>query len=217
MVSHRVREVEISGIRRMFESAPPNAINLGLGEPDFEPPPEVVRALCDAVQNGMNHYGPSAGLPLLREKVAERYRDRDSETTRENIIITGGGTEALAATALTLYDPGDEVLVPDPGFVLYAPHARLAGATPVSYDLSESMEYLPDLDSLESRVSPRTRAIVVNSPANPTGAVFPRATVDRILAFADQHDLTVVSDEVYEDMVYDVPFTSFWGRSDRVV
>ncbi|MCI4317765.1 MAG: aminotransferase class I/II-fold pyridoxal phosphate-dependent enzyme [Thermoplasmata archaeon] len=91
MVAQRVREVEISGIRKMFESAPPGAINLGLGEPDCEPPPEVIDALCHAVRNGMNHYGPSAGLTSLREKVAERYREKDPETTRDNIIITGSG------------------------------------------------------------------------------------------------------------------------------
>jgi aspartate aminotransferase len=217
VVAQRVREVEISGIRRMFEAAPPHAINLGLGEPDFNPPPEVIEALCEAVRNGMNHYGPSAGVPQLREKIAEQYRDRDPETTRENVLITSGGSEALMATALTLYDPGDEVLVPDPGFVLYAPHARLAGAQPVPYALSEAHDFLPDFDSLEDHISPRTRAIVVNSPANPTGSVFPKTVVDRLLAFADQHDLMVVSDEVYEEMVYEGTFTSFWGRSDRVV
>ncbi len=217
MVAERTREVEISGIRKMFEAAGPNSINLGLGEPDFDPPSAVVEALCAAVRDGRNHYGPSAGLPELREKVSERYRDRDPATSKENVIITGSGTEGLMATALALYDPGDEVLVPDPGFVLYAPHARLVGAVPVPYPLAETTGFLPDLDELEGLVTPRTRAIVVNSPSNPTGAVFPKSVVDRIVAFADRHNLTVVSDEVYEEITYDRPATSFWGRSDRVV
>jgi len=217
MVSQRSREAELSGIRRMFEGAPPNAINLGLGEPDFDPPPEVVEALVRAVRNGMNHYGPSAGLASLRAKIAERYRDRLPSTAAENVIVTGGGSEALMATALALYDPGDRVLVPNPGFVLYAPHARLAGATPVPYSLLESRRFLPDLDELERLVTPRTRALVVNSPSNPTGAVFPARLVERLVAFADAHDLTIVSDEVYEEIVYDGPCPSFWGRSDRVV
>ena len=217
MVAQRARTVDISGIRKMFEAAPPNSINLGLGEPDFNPPPAVVEALCQAVQEGMNHYGPSAGLPALREKVSERYRDRDPSTAVENVIITGSGTEGLMATALTLYDPGDEVLVPDPGFVLYAPHARLAGAIPVPYTLPEASGYLPDPAELDRLVTPRTRAIVVNSPSNPTGAVFPSAMVDRIVAFADKHRLTIVSDEVYEEITYERPATSFWGRTDRVV
>ena len=217
MVAQRTREVEISGIRKMFEAAPPNSINLGLGEPDFEPAPEVIEALCAAVRGGRNHYGPSAGLPALRDKVAEGYRELDPGTGRDNVIITGGGSEGLMASALALYDPGTEVLVPNPGFVLYAPHARLAGAVPVPYSLLASRKYLPDFDELEQLVSPRTRVIVVNSPSNPTGAVFPRAVVDRMVAFADRHNLTIVSDEVYEEIYYETPATSFWGRSDRVV
>lgn len=217
MVAERTREVEISGIRKMFEAAPPNSVNLGLGEPDFNPPAAVVEALCNAVREGKNHYGPSAGLPALREKVAERYRERDPATSRDNVIITASGTEGLMATALTLYDPGDEVLVPDPGFVLYGPHARLAGAVPVPYALSEEAGFLPDPDELEKLVSARTKAIVVNSPSNPTGGVFPKSMVDRLVAFADRHDLTIVSDEVYEEITYDRSATSFWGRCDRVV
>jgi aspartate aminotransferase len=217
MVAERARRVEISGIRRMFDGAPPGAINLGLGEPDFNPPVAVIEALCGAVRNGMNHYGPSAGLPALRDKIAERYRDRVPATTRDNILVTGGGSEGLMVVALTLYDPGVEVLVPDPGFVLYGPHARLAGATPVPYSLTPDRHYLPDLDELERLVTPRTRALVVNSPANPTGAVFPSKVVDRLSAFADRHELTIVSDEVYEEIVYDGPATSFWGRCDRAV
>ncbi len=217
MVAERVRHIEISGIRRMFEAAPPNAINLGLGEPDFDPPREVIDALCEAVRHGMNHYGPSAGLSELRDAIVDRYRDRSPATSRENVIVTGSGSEGLMTTALALLDAGDELLVPNPGFVLYGPHARMAGATPVPYSLRAEHRYLPDLDELEQLVTPRTRAIVVNSPSNPTGAVFPRATVDRLVAFADRHDLTIVSDEVYEEIVYDGPATSFWGHSDRVV
>jgi aspartate aminotransferase len=217
MVSKRVREVEISGIRKMFEAAPPNAINLGLGEPDFEPPVEVIDALCEAVRNGKNHYGPTAGLPALREKIAERYQDRDPETSRENVIITGSGSEGLMAVALAMYDPGDEVLIPNPGFVLYGAHAKICGAVPVAYDLEESRKFLPDLDQLEALVTPKTRAIVVNSPSNPTGGVFPKAVVEKIVAFAEAHDLTIISDEVYEEMVYEGKFASFWGRSDRAI
>jgi aspartate/methionine/tyrosine aminotransferase len=217
MVAQRVGDIEISGIRRMFEAAPSGAVNLGLGEPDFEPPAIVVRALIAAVRDKMNHYGPSAGLTALREKIADRYRDIDPDIGRENVIVTAGGSEGLLSTALALYDPGDEVLVPDPGFVLYAPHARLAGATPIPYSLAEEQRFLPDLDELERRVSPRTRALVVNSPSNPTGAVFPKSTVERLLAFADRHGLTIVSDEVYDEMVYEGHHISFAGKGDRAI
>jgi aspartate aminotransferase len=217
MIAQRTREVELSGIRKMFESAPPNSINLGLGEPNFDPPREVVEALAAAVKSGRNHYGPSSGIPELRDKIAERYHELDPGTGRENVIVTAGGSEGLMATALALYDPGTEVLVPNPGFVLYGPHARLVGAKPVPYSLRPALKYLPDFEELEKLVTPATRAIVVNSPSNPTGAVFPRPIVDRIVAFADRHNLTIVSDEVYEEIVYGTPATSFWGRSDRVV
>ncbi len=217
MVSERARQVELSGIRKMFEAAPPNSINLGLGEPDFEPPKEAIEEMVRAVRGGLNHYGPSAGIPALREKIADGYRDRDPSITRDNVVVTGSASEGLMAAALALYDPGDEVLVPDPGFVLYSPHARLVGAVPVPYSLTEAHRYLPDLGELEQKITPKTRAIVVNSPSNPTGAVFPRSVVDRICALADRHELTIVSDEVYERIVYGAPATSFWGRSDRVV
>lgn len=217
MVARRVGEVEISGIRRMFEAARPDCINLGLGEPDFDPPKEIVAALVAATRHGANHYGPTAGLPPLRRLVAELYADRLPATTMENVIITSGGSEALMACALALYDPGDEVLVPDPGFVLYAPHARLMGARPVPYPLNERDGYLPQIEEIEHRITPRTTAIVVNSPSNPTGAVFPRATVDAIIALAERHRLTIVSDEVYDRITYETPATSFWGRTDRAV
>ncbi|MCI4364480.1 MAG: pyridoxal phosphate-dependent aminotransferase [Thermoplasmata archaeon] len=217
MVAERARRVEISGIRRMFESAPPNSINLGLGEPDFDPPPEVIAALCQAVRTGGNHYGPSAGLSALRDQIAARYTDRDPRTVRENVIVTASGSEGLMTTALTLYDPGDEVLVPNPGFVLYGPHARLAGAVPVPYPLLEKRQYQPDLNALERLVTPKTRAIVVNSPSNPTGSLLPESTVERIVEFADRHHLAIVSDEVYEEIVYEGRFSSFWGKYDRTV
>jgi aspartate aminotransferase len=217
MVALRAREAQISGIRKLFESAPPDAINLGLGEPDFDPPKVVIDALVRAVRSGRNHYGPSAGLPELRARIAERYRSLDPATAAENVLVTASGSEGLMASALSLYDPGDEVLVPDPGFVLYAPHARLAGANPIPYALDEEKGFRPDFGQLESLVTPRTRAIVVNSPSNPTGAVFDSATVDRLSAFAEAHQLYLVSDEVYDGLVYRGRFASFWGRSDRAI
>ncbi len=217
MVAQRAREASVSGIRRMFEAARADSVNLGLGEPDFQPPPATLDALCAAVQNGANHYGPTAGLAPLRERVAEQYRDLKPNTALENVIITCGASEGLMACALALYDPGDEVLVPDPGFVLYGPQARLVGARAIPYVLEERTGFLPDLDALEAQVTGRTRAIIVNSPSNPTGSVLPKTTVDALCAFAERHDLTIVSDEVYDRITYETPATSFWGRTDRAV
>lgn len=217
MVARRAREVSLSGIRRMFDAARPDSVNLGLGEPDFEPPRAARDALCAAVQNGANHYGSTAGLPALRERIAERYREVRPSTTPENVIVTSGASEGLMACALALYDPGDEVLVPDPGFVLYGPQTQLVGARPVHYSLEEKSGFLPDLDALEALVTPRTRALVVNSPSNPTGSVLPKSKVDQLCAFADRHELAILSDEVYDRVTYETPATSFWGRSDRAI
>ncbi|EQD56272.1 aminotransferase class I and II, partial [mine drainage metagenome] len=164
------------------------------------------------MRNGGNHYGPTAGILPLREHVAARYVRWDRTTSSSNVIITASGSEALMSAALALYDPGDEVLVPNPGFVLYGPHARLAGAIPVPYSLTEARKFQPDLAELERLVTPKTRAIVVNSPSNPTGGMFTPRTVDRIVAFAQAHDLVIVSDEVYDEIVYEGEFVSFVGE-----
>lgn len=218
MFSNRVRSLEISGIRKMFDASTPETINLGLGEPDFNPPKVVEEALFAAVREGRNKYGPSAGSPARRDAIAERYRKYDATTDRENVLVTAGGTEALLVAALTFYDPGDEVLVPNPGFVLYGPHARLADAVPVPYSLREERGFQPDLAELEELATPRTRAIVVNSPSNPTGGVFSAKVIDEIIAFAERHRLTIISDEVYDEILYTPGgHRSFWGRYDRSV
>ncbi len=208
----------MSGIRKMFDAAPPDAVNLGLGEPDFNPPEMVKEALFQAVREGFNKYGPTRGIIPLRDTIARIYEERYGPASRDNVMISVGGSEALAVAALTLYEAGDEVLVPDPGFVLYAQHARMADARPVFYSLKESNAFLPDFDELESKITRRTTALVVNSPSNPTGTVFPRKVVDRLVKLALDHDLTIISDEVYDQIQYlSEPYTSFWGRLDKVI
>lgn len=128
MYATRVKDIEMSGIRRMFELAGSTAINLGLGEPDFQPPENVREALKKAIDNGHNKYASSHGLPKLRDIIAERLRVHREDIVKENILITASATEALMVTAQTFYDTGDEVLIPNPGFVLYAPHVRMYGA-----------------------------------------------------------------------------------------
>jgi aspartate aminotransferase len=137
--------------------------------------------------------------------------------TPEQVLVTVGATQALALTALAFLDPGDEVLVPDPGFVLFAPHVRLAGATPVFYPLEEADGFRPRREDLEARVTPRTKALVVNSPSNPTGAVLREREADALMAFARDHDLLVVSDEVYGGMVYERKHVSLLGRHENLV
>jgi len=216
MFASRATHVELSGIRKMFEGAPSGAINLGLGEPDFQPPAHIVEALERAVRDGMNKYGPTGGLPELRREVAENL-SKYSKVKADEVLITTGATEGLCATMQSLVDRGDEVLTPDPGFVLFAPHITLASGTPVYYKVRKDDEFQPRVDELNELVTPRTKAIIVNSPANPTGGVLDRKTINGIIEVARDNDLFIVSDEVYEPFVYEGRHETFLGKYDKLV
>ncbi|MEM4728994.1 MAG: aminotransferase class I/II-fold pyridoxal phosphate-dependent enzyme [Thermoplasmata archaeon] len=215
--SARSGSVEESGIRKMLGMARPGAINLSIGEPNFEPPENVREALKRALDENRNNYGPSAGIPALRDAIAERLRRLWREVRRENIVVTVGATEALFAVAHILYERGDEVLVPDPGFVLYAAHAKMHGATPVPYPLKEENGYLPIDEELKELITPRTRAIVVNSPSNPTGRTLSADDVKAICDLSRDHDLAIISDEVYDELVFDGRHESFLGAGEKVI
>ncbi len=216
MFASRATHVELSGIRRMFERAPIGAINLGLGEPDFQPPPHILAALEKAIRSGRNKYGPTGGIPELRTAIAERL-SKYADVKPEQILVTLGATEALCATMQTFVDRGDEVLTPDPGFVLFAPHITLASGVPVFYKVRTSDGFQPRIDELNELVTPKTKAIVVNSPANPTGGVLDRRTINGIVDIAKDNNLLIISDEVYEPFVYEGRHETFLGRYDRVV
>lgn len=216
VVASRAQNLPVSGIRRMFELADPRTINLGLGEPDFQPPDNVIAALKRAIDAGENKYGPTGGLRVLREAVAERLRPY-ADVSWEQVVITVGATEGLFATTQTIVDQGDEVLVPDPGFVLFGPHVKLAGGLPVLYPLLEGHGYRPRIKDLEELVTSRTRAVILNSPSNPTGSVLVRRDIEALVAFAEDHDLWIISDEVYDCMVYENGHESFLGRYPKLV
>ncbi|OGS49740.1 MAG: aminotransferase [Euryarchaeota archaeon RBG_16_68_12] len=216
MFASRANLVELSGIRKMFERAPPDSINLGLGEPDFQPPPHILDALDRAVRSGQNKYGPTGGLPELRAAIAERLK-RYTDVSPDQVLVTMGATEGLCTTMQTFVDRGDEVLTPDPGFVLFAPHVTLAGGVPVFYRVRSEDGFQPRVDELNDLVTPKTKAIVVNSPANPTGGVTDGKTIRGIAEIAQDHDLLVVSDEVYEPFVYEGHHESFLGRCEKLV
>ncbi|MEM3811923.1 MAG: aminotransferase class I/II-fold pyridoxal phosphate-dependent enzyme, partial [Thermoplasmata archaeon] len=165
-----VSSIPTSGIRKFFNLASKESINLGIGEPDFQPPKYVQMAAKKAITMGFNKYGPSSGLPELREAIAQKYR-KYADLKAENVIITMGGTEAFYLALYSLLESNDEVLVPDPGFVIYAPHVTLAGGIPVSYPLQSSKKFVLDLADLEPLITSRTKAIIVNSPSNPLGTV----------------------------------------------
>jgi aspartate aminotransferase len=201
----------------MFELSTKDSINLGLGEPDFQPPPAALEGLKNAVFEGKNKYGPTAGLPELRNALAESNRIYKSDLTADNIMVSGSGSEALMATMLSFINPGDEVLCPDPGFVLYRPQVKLVGGKDIAYPVEEEHGFVPQADQLNELITSKTRAIIVNSPSNPTGAVFDSDEVKAIKEIAQEHNLLIISDEVYDKMVYDRHHISFLGDYENVV
>ena len=209
MFPARVSSLKVSGIRKLFEAARPGSINLGLGEPDIQPPTEMIMALCDALQKGFNKYGPSAGIMELREAIAAYLRQYRRDVSFENIIVTAGATEGMRIACETILGEGDEALVPNPGFIIYGPDVRLAGAKPVEYSLLRRNGYLPDIEEIKSLVTPRTKAIIVNSPSNPLGTVFPKETVKALSEVAKDRKLYILSDEVYDNYVYEGDHLSF--------
>ncbi len=211
-----VASIPTSGIRKFFNMASKESINLGIGEPDFQPPKYVQIATKKAITMGFNKYGPSSGLPELREAIAQKYR-KYADLKAENVIITMGGTEAFYLALYSLLEPGDEVLVPDPGFVIYAPHVTLAGGTPVSYPLQSSKKFVLDIADIEPLITPRTRAIIINSPSNPLGTVLSEREIKNIIEFATIHDLYIISDEVYMKIVFDRDETTFLGKYDNLI
>ncbi|MDR3074751.1 MAG: pyridoxal phosphate-dependent aminotransferase [Candidatus Methanoplasma sp.] len=214
-VSDRLGSIPMSGIRKMFDLAGPDSVNLGLGEPDLCPPKEAIDGMNRAAAEGLNKYGPTAGIPELRRGVAEWFSGY-ADLTADNIMITPSGSSALLEITQAFIDPGDEVLVPSPGFVIYSPHTRLAGGIPVEYKLTEG-DFVPDIDDITSLITKKTKMIVINSPSNPTGGVLDKATYKAILDLAEDTGVMILSDEVYDAYVYDDEHHSFMSHLDKAV
>ena len=214
-ISRRISEVPMSGIRKMFDLAGPDSINLGLGEPDLAPPSEAIDGMNKAASAGLNKYGPTAGIPELRDAVAKRY-SMYGDLKGSNIMITPSGSSALLEITQSMVDPGDDVLIPSPGFVIYGPHAQLAGGSYTEYRLTEG-DFQPDIDDIQSRIKPNTKMIVVTTPSNPTGGVLDEQTYKALCDIAADKDITILSDEVYDSFVYEGKHISFMNQLDKAV
>jgi aspartate aminotransferase len=201
--AERATKVSISGIREVFEAAGEDAINLGLGQPDFPTPEHAKQAAVDAIQSGRaDAYTSNKGTRELREAIAGRYEeDKGIDVDPEDVIATAGGSEALHLAMQAHVDPGDEVIYPDPGFVAYENLTHVAGGEPVPVPLREDLTMDPV--AIEDAITEDTAAFVVNSPANPTGAVQSKADMQEFARIADEHDVLCISDEVYEHIVFD--------------
>ena len=205
-MSQRADRMPRSAIREIMALAAgrSDVIHLEVGEPDFLTPGNIVEQAFTAVRGGATRYTGNAGRPTLRAMVAERAKRRTGVAVApEQVVVTVGAIGALYASLMSVLDAGDEVLIPDPGWPNYEAIAVLAGATPVRYALPPSRGLVPDPDDIVRLIGPRTKAIVVNSPGNPTGAVFPADVVRAIGGHAARTGIYVVSDEVYEDIVFD--------------
>jgi aspartate aminotransferase len=209
MVSRRASSVQYSAIREIFDKAPKGALNMGIGEPDFGPPASLMEGMRLALDKGMDSYGPTKGLLELRTGIAEMLQRHNSSITEDNIMITCGATQGIMSAYQTLFDPAGEVLIPDPGFVLYSPDALLVDAEPVPYYIWEEDGFEPSPEMLKSLINPRTEGIVVNSPGNPTGGTLSKATVKAIADLAQDNGLYIISDEVYDHFVYEGEHHSF--------
>src|SRR2546426_931855 len=170
-------------------------IHLELGEPDFHPAAPVVDVLRDAVAAGRDRYCSTRGVTALREAIAEYLeRTRRVHATAEQVLVGAGWQMALSLAMMALIEPGDEVLYPDPGFPIYPSFTRGLGATAVPFGLEEKNKFQPDMEEIARKVTPRTSAIIFNSPNNPTGTVFSQAALAKLAELAQRHDLWILSD-----------------------
>jgi len=214
-IATRVKGIEISGIRKLFESAGPDSINLGLGQPDFDTPDHIKRAAIKAIHEGKTGYTPNAGIPELREAIcAKLARENGLSYDPGQVIVTAGASEALHIVMQALVEKGDRVLLADPGFVSYAALATFADGRPEGVPLDARMHI--DLEAAKERMD-GARLFVLNSPGNPTGAVESRESVKALVEYAQDAGVTVVSDEVYEHFIYDVEHWSAAKYGEDVI
>jgi aspartate/methionine/tyrosine aminotransferase len=207
--ARRVETLEAEGAyavlarAQALEAQGREVIHLEIGQPDFPTFPNVSMAGVRAIANGQTRYNPPAGLPALRQAIAaDAGKRRGLEFLPQQVVVGPGAKPGLFFPTLALVEPGDEVLYPDPGFPTYAAMVAVAGGVPVPVPLCEENSFSFDLEAFDARLSPRTRLIVLNSPANPTGGVIPRADLEHIAAAALEHDCWVISDEIYARLVY---------------
>ncbi|MDK2892968.1 pyridoxal phosphate-dependent aminotransferase [Methanohalophilus sp.] len=214
--AERVQEIDISGIRKMFEGAGPNAINLGIGQPDFDTPEHIKKAAIQAIEEGFTGYTAGPGIPELREALSHKFWEENSiEVSPDNIIVTSGASEALELALGAFVNTGDEVLIADPGFVSYKALTEIMGGYITGIPLNEKL--CMDPETVNEMISPNTKALIINSPANPTGAVQSKSDMKAFAEIADDNNIMLISDEVYEHFIYEGEHVSPAIYSDNVI
>ncbi len=222
--SKRALGLPPSGIRKFFDLANevPDLISLGIGEPDFPTPEHIRDAAKEAIDRGLTHYTSNWGLAELREAIAEKLQreNRIEADPKSQILVTCGSSEALFLAISSIANPGDEIIIPEPSYVAYEPCIRLAGAVPMGVPTTEENEFGLEPEKIEEAISEKTKAILLVSPSNPTGAVLGKKTLEEIAKIAIEHDLAVISDEIYEKLVYEGEHTSIAslpGMQERAI
>jgi aspartate/methionine/tyrosine aminotransferase len=213
---------EVSARARALEATGRSIIHLQIGEPDFDTPANVRAAAKAALDDGATHYPPFAGIPALREAIAADATARKGfPVDPSRVFVTVGGKGVMLYAILGLVDSGDDVLVPDPGYPIYESLTRFVGANPIPVPIRMEHDFRLDVDELASLVTPRTRVLIINSPANPTGGVLTRSDLERIAELAIRHDLWVMADEIYGRILYDgaehVSIASLPGMAERTI
>ncbi len=225
----RMEDIPFSGIRKVFEEIGrrekngEEIIHLEIGRPDFDTPAHIKSAAKQALDQGLVHYTSNTGLPELRRAIADKFASDNGLDYQPDseIIVTIGANEAVFIAMMALLNPGDEVLIPSPCWTHYYQCAKLCGAVPVPVPLKKENRYLPRAADYEPYLSPKTRMIVINTPHNPTGAVYDRGILQDLADFAEAHDLFVLSDEIYEKLIYDghrhISFAALPNMHERTV
>ncbi len=216
-IADRMALIDASGIRKVFDLAASmkDPINLSIGQPDFDVPGPVKAEAVRAIESGFNSYTQTQGAVQLRQAVAAQAAAEFGWNDDRPYLITSGVSGALLLSFMVMINPGDEVIIPDPYFVMYKHLVNLVGGVPVMVDTYP--DFQPDADKIAAAITPRTKMIVINSPTNPTGAVYSEADLRAIAAVADKHGLLVVSDEIYDQFCYDGPFVSMAGLYENTL
>ena len=223
-LSEKVATLKPSGIRKFFDIAATmkDVISLGIGEPDFDTPEPIIQAGIEALKRSETHYTSNQGLLVLRQAVSDHLKRLYGVEyfAQSEIIITVGVSEALYLVFAAILDPGDEVIIPTPCFVSYQAEVELAGGVPLEVPTFAENNFVPRIEDIEAAITPKTCAIFIGSPSNPTGAVYPREFLVKLADLVKKYDLMVISDEIYDRLVYGtehVCFPSLPGMQERTV
>ena len=205
-LSNLTMNYPVSGIRAMFDLAAdyPGAINLCNGEPNFETPEHIKESCIQALREGRTKYGTEPGLPAMRQAVANKYTKQFGRPyDMDNVMVTIGGVEGIFMALMTILNPGDEVIIPDPAYTCYVGQTLTLGGVPVRVPLYEEHGFRLQAEDLEKAITPKTKAIVITYPSNPLGAVLDRADGEALAKVIEKHNIMVISDEVYEKIIFD--------------